>query len=69
MWEDPVNEFGGKWVIQFPRNKTGEDINTLWLYTVSSFVFFIITKLYVNLFFTDFFMYFNFNCLDACLHG
>ncbi|CAB4467855.1 eukaryotic translation initiation factor 4E-1 [Rhizophagus irregularis] len=34
MWEDPVNELGGKWVIQFPRNKTGEDINTLWLYTM-----------------------------------
>ena len=42
MWEDPVNELGGKWVIQFPRNKTGEDINTLWLYTVSSFYSFII---------------------------
>ncbi|CAG8692284.1 14801_t:CDS:2, partial [Racocetra fulgida] len=35
MWEDPANEQGGKWVIQFPRNKTGEEINTLWLYTVS----------------------------------
>ncbi|CAG8451600.1 13188_t:CDS:2 [Acaulospora colombiana] len=34
MWEDPVNENGGKWVIQFPRNKTGEDINNLWLYTM-----------------------------------
>ncbi|CAG8469479.1 10215_t:CDS:2 [Acaulospora morrowiae] len=34
MWEDPVNENGGKWVIQFPRHKTGEEINTLWLYTM-----------------------------------
>ncbi|CAI2179000.1 10389_t:CDS:2 [Funneliformis geosporum] len=34
MWEDPVNEYGGKWVVQFMRNKTGEDINTLWLYTM-----------------------------------
>ncbi|CAG8676988.1 16354_t:CDS:2, partial [Cetraspora pellucida] len=34
MWEDPANEQGGKWVIQFPRNKTGEEINTLWLYTM-----------------------------------
>ncbi|RUS31191.1 translation initiation factor eIF 4e-like domain-containing protein [Jimgerdemannia flammicorona] len=33
-WEDPANEKGGKWVIQFPRTKTGEDINNLWLYTV-----------------------------------
>jgi translation initiation factor 4E len=40
MWEDPENELGGKWVIQFPRNKTGEDINTLWLYTVSNFCIF-----------------------------
>src|SRR5688500_11694896 len=38
MWEDPVNELGGKWVIQFPRNKTGEDINTLWLYAVSNLI-------------------------------
>ncbi|KAG9306158.1 hypothetical protein G9A89_016062 [Geosiphon pyriformis] len=34
MWEDQANEKGGKWVIQFPRNKTGEDINDLWLYTM-----------------------------------
>lgn len=46
MWEDPVNELGGKWVIQFPRNKTGEDINTLWLYTVSNFYIFLIFELF-----------------------
>ncbi|CAG8572096.1 24784_t:CDS:2 [Dentiscutata erythropus] len=34
MWEDPANEQGGKWVIQFPRNKTGDDINDLWLFTM-----------------------------------
>ncbi|CAG8635071.1 3102_t:CDS:2 [Paraglomus brasilianum] len=34
MWEDPVNEHGGKWLVQFSRHKTGEDINTLWLYTM-----------------------------------
>ncbi|RHZ79801.1 hypothetical protein Glove_140g224 [Diversispora epigaea] len=34
MWEDTANEQGGKWVIQFPRNKTGEEINNYWLYTM-----------------------------------
>ncbi|OZJ05458.1 hypothetical protein BZG36_01644 [Bifiguratus adelaidae] len=33
-WEDPENTNGGKWVIQFPRGKTGEEINNIWLYTV-----------------------------------
>ncbi|KAL1921018.1 uncharacterized protein VTP21DRAFT_11653 [Calcarisporiella thermophila] len=34
MWEDAANEKGGKWSIQFPRNRTGEEINNYWLYTV-----------------------------------
>ncbi|KAK9763069.1 eukaryotic translation initiation factor 4E [Basidiobolus ranarum] len=31
MWEDSSNANGGKWVVQLPK-KTGEHINTLWLY-------------------------------------
>ncbi|CAG8499291.1 1076_t:CDS:2 [Ambispora leptoticha] len=34
MWEDPINEKGGKWVIQFHRSRIGEEINNLWLYTM-----------------------------------
>jgi len=34
MWEDPENERGGKWVIQFHKNKIGDDINKLWLHTM-----------------------------------
>ncbi|KAI9473492.1 MAG: eukaryotic translation initiation factor 4E-1 [Benjaminiella poitrasii] len=30
-WEDPVNANGGKFSIQFPRNRTGEAINDYWL--------------------------------------
>ncbi|KAI8992014.1 translation initiation factor eIF 4e-like domain-containing protein [Mycotypha africana] len=30
-WEDPVNASGGKFSIQFPRNRTGEAINDYWL--------------------------------------
>ena len=40
MWEDTANEQGGKWVIQFPRNKTGEEINNYWLYTVSYYYYY-----------------------------
>jgi translation initiation factor 4E len=35
MWEDKMNEKGGKWVLQFPRNaKKPEDVNEAWLYTM-----------------------------------
>ncbi|CDS06777.1 hypothetical protein LRAMOSA09302 [Lichtheimia ramosa] len=30
-WEDPANAEGGKFSIQFPRNRTGEMINKYWL--------------------------------------
>ncbi|KAI7906403.1 translation initiation factor eIF 4e-like domain-containing protein [Cokeromyces recurvatus] len=30
-WEDPANANGGKFSIQFPRNRTGEAINDYWL--------------------------------------
>ncbi|KAI9490717.1 translation initiation factor eIF 4e-like domain-containing protein [Zychaea mexicana] len=30
-WEDPANANGGKFSIQFPRNRTGEGINDYWL--------------------------------------
>ncbi|KAH8554157.1 translation initiation factor Eif4e [Umbelopsis sp. PMI_123] len=33
-WEDPANEHGGKFSVQFPKNRTGEAINDLWLYTL-----------------------------------
>ena len=33
-WEDPANSNGGKFSIQFPRNRTGEGINDYWLYLV-----------------------------------
>lgn len=33
-WEDAANEHGGKFSVQFPKNRTGEAINDLWLYTV-----------------------------------
>ena len=60
MWEDPANEQGGKWVIQFPRNKTGDDINDLWLYTVSTASFFIKTdKKMFQILATSFIQYFS----------
>lgn len=33
-WEDPENKNGGKWAIQFPREKTKSQIDKIWLYTV-----------------------------------
>ncbi|KAJ9106862.1 hypothetical protein QFC19_002991 [Naganishia cerealis] len=33
-WEDPVNKHGGKWSVQFPRDRTRERIDQMWLYTV-----------------------------------
>ncbi|KAJ2956721.1 hypothetical protein NQZ79_g7458 [Umbelopsis isabellina] len=33
-WEDPANESGGKFSVQLPKNRTGEAINDLWLYTL-----------------------------------
>lgn len=39
-WEDAANEKGGKWVIQFPRTKTGEEINKYWLNTVFTVIIF-----------------------------
>jgi hypothetical protein len=30
-WEDEANANGGKFSIQFPRNRTGEAINDYWL--------------------------------------
>ncbi|KAI9288877.1 translation initiation factor eIF 4e-like domain-containing protein [Umbelopsis sp. AD052] len=33
-WEDPANEHGGKFSVQLPKNRTGEAINDLWLYTL-----------------------------------
>jgi translation initiation factor 4E len=36
-WEDPINENGGKFSIQFQRTKQmGEAVNQLWLYAVSA---------------------------------
>jgi hypothetical protein len=34
-WEDAANANGGKFSIQFPRNRTGEAINDYWLNLVS----------------------------------
>lgn len=34
-WEDPANKHGGKWSVQFPRERTKERIDQMWLYTVS----------------------------------
>ncbi|KAL1916255.1 uncharacterized protein VTP21DRAFT_5872 [Calcarisporiella thermophila] len=34
MWEDPANAQGGKWSVQLPRNRTGDAINDMWLYTL-----------------------------------
>ncbi|KAJ9122488.1 hypothetical protein QFC22_001916 [Naganishia vaughanmartiniae] len=33
-WEDPVNKHGGKWAVQFPRDKTRDRIDQMWLYTI-----------------------------------
>ncbi|KAJ2383440.1 eukaryotic translation initiation factor 4E [Coemansia sp. RSA 2603] len=33
MWEDPVNEKGGKWMYQFQRS-IGEKVNEHWLHTL-----------------------------------
>lgn len=37
-WEDPANAKGGKWAVQFPREKSRGTIDSLWLYTVSHVV-------------------------------
>ncbi|KAJ3335980.1 hypothetical protein HDU83_009761, partial [Entophlyctis luteolus] len=37
MWEDPLNEKGGKWVAQVPKAKMAE-FDTLWLNTVLSVI-------------------------------
>ncbi|KAF9916392.1 eukaryotic translation initiation factor 4E, partial [Linnemannia zychae] len=34
MWEDPANKNGGKWSIQLPRNRTMNEIDNIWLYTM-----------------------------------
>lgn len=34
-WEDPANKHGGKWSVQFPRDKTRNQIDAMWLNTVS----------------------------------
>ncbi|KAJ9098641.1 hypothetical protein QFC21_004289 [Naganishia friedmannii] len=33
-WEDPVNKHGGKWAVQFPRDRTRDRIDQMWLYTI-----------------------------------
>ncbi|KAI5452188.1 eukaryotic translation initiation factor 4E [Naganishia albida] len=33
-WEDPANKHGGKWSVQFPREKTRDRIDQMWLYMV-----------------------------------
>ncbi|KAG0181364.1 eukaryotic translation initiation factor 4E [Apophysomyces sp. BC1034] len=37
-WEDPANAEGGKFSIQFPRNRTGEAINDYWLYLLLAMI-------------------------------
>lgn len=34
-WEDAQNKDGGKWSIQFPREKSKSVVDKMWLYTVS----------------------------------
>ncbi|KDN52208.1 eukaryotic translation initiation factor 4E [Tilletiaria anomala UBC 951] len=36
MWEDPANAKGGKWSVQFPREKSKSQIDNIWLYTMLS---------------------------------
>ena len=35
-WEDEANAEGGKFGIQFPKNKAGDAINEYWMYLVRS---------------------------------
>ncbi|KAI9022328.1 translation initiation factor eIF 4e-like domain-containing protein [Phycomyces nitens] len=37
-WEDPMNAEGGKFGIQFPRNRTGEAINDYWLHLLLAMI-------------------------------
>ncbi|KAI8148859.1 translation initiation factor eIF 4e-like domain-containing protein [Fennellomyces sp. T-0311] len=37
-WEDPANANGGKFGIQFPRNRTGDQINDYWLYLLLAMI-------------------------------
>ncbi|KAI9317072.1 translation initiation factor eIF 4e-like domain-containing protein [Dichotomocladium elegans] len=37
-WEDPANANGGKFSIQFPRNRTGEAINDYWMYLLLAMI-------------------------------
>lgn len=34
MWEDSHNQKGGKWVVQFPRNRLLGDVDEMWLNTM-----------------------------------
>ncbi|EJD55430.1 eukaryotic translation initiation factor 4E [Auricularia subglabra TFB-10046 SS5] len=33
-WEDEANKYGGKWSIQFPKEKNRANIDKMWLYTM-----------------------------------
>lgn len=35
MWEDAANEKGGKWVMQIPKARKADEVNDMWMYTVS----------------------------------
>ncbi|CAO3599901.1 unnamed protein product [Absidia cylindrospora] len=37
-WEDPANANGGKFSIQFPRNRTADAINNFWLHTLLAMI-------------------------------
>ncbi|ORZ12730.1 translation initiation factor eIF 4e-like domain-containing protein [Absidia repens] len=37
-WEDAANANGGKFSIQFPRNKTADTINNYWLHTILAMI-------------------------------
>lgn len=37
-WEDDANHDGGKWSVQVPKDKSKATIDTMWLYTVRSFL-------------------------------
>jgi len=34
-WEDEANKNGGKWSIQLPKDKNRNNVDKMWLYTVS----------------------------------
>ena len=41
MWEDPKNRCGGRWLVNLSKTQRMQELDRLWLETVSIFFIFI----------------------------